>query len=81
MTKLCPSAQPGMENCTVLGVVQQEGPAPTLVYLNQKVPATPEVLALAAPLKPAGGFSSCRDVRGEENARTLTEPIASWRRA
>jgi hypothetical protein len=56
VTKLCPSAQPGMENCTVLGVVQQEGPTPTLVYLNQKVPATPEVLALAAPLKPTEVF-------------------------
>jgi hypothetical protein len=56
VTKLCPSAQPGMENCTVLGVVQQEGPTPMLVYLNQKVPATPEVLALAAPLKPTEVF-------------------------
>ncbi len=56
MSKLCPSAQPGMDNCTVLGVVQQDGPKPLLVYLNQHVRATPEVLAMAAPLKPTEVF-------------------------
>ena len=56
MSKLCPSAQPGMDNCRVLGVVQQEGPTPMLAYLNQHVPATPEVLAMAAPLKPTAVF-------------------------
>ena len=60
MSKLCPSAQPGMDNCRVLGVVQtdfqnevqQQGPTPRLVYLNELLPATDDVLALAAPLKP-----------------------------
>jgi hypothetical protein len=52
MSKLCPSAQPGMDNCRVLGVVQRDGPRPKLVYLNQSVPASQEILALAAPLKP-----------------------------
>jgi hypothetical protein len=57
MSKLCPSAQPGMENCRVLGVVLesalQEGkPAPRIVYLNELLPATNDVLALSAPLKP-----------------------------
>jgi hypothetical protein len=52
MSKLCPSAQPGMDNCRVLGVVQQGGATPRLEYLNQPVPATPEILALAAPLRP-----------------------------
>jgi hypothetical protein len=52
MSKLCPSAQPGMDNCRVLGVVQQEGPAPTIVYLSELLPATEDVLALSAPLKP-----------------------------
>jgi hypothetical protein len=56
MPKLCPSAQPGMENCKVLGVVQQDGPKPMLLYLNQPLPATPDVLALAAPLKPTEVF-------------------------
>jgi hypothetical protein len=56
MSKLCPSAQPGMDSCRVLGVVQREGPTPNLVYLNQILPANPEVLASAAPLKPMEVF-------------------------
>ena len=35
MAKLCPSAQPGMDQCRVLGVVQRDGPAPMLQYLNE----------------------------------------------
>ena len=34
MAKLCPSAQPGMENCKVLGVVQHDGPRPLLLHGN-----------------------------------------------
>ena len=56
MAKLCPSAQPGMEQCRVLGVVQRDGPVPLLQYLNQHVPATADVLAMAAPLKPTEVF-------------------------
>jgi hypothetical protein len=56
MSKLCPSAQPGMENCRILGVVlnevQRNGPNPRIVYLNELLPATADVLALSAPLKP-----------------------------
>lgn len=51
MSKLCPSAQPGMDGCRVLGVVQRDGPTPMLQYLSETLPATPEVLAMAAPLK------------------------------
>jgi hypothetical protein len=56
MQKLCPSAQPGMEGCRVLGVVQRDGPTPVLTYLNEHLPATAGVLALAAPLKPTEVF-------------------------
>jgi len=45
-----------MDNCRVLGVVQQDGPAPRLVYLNEILPATPDVLAMSAPLKPTEVF-------------------------
>jgi hypothetical protein len=45
-----------MDDCRVLGVVQQDGPAPRLVYLNQILPATDDVLALSAPLKPTEVF-------------------------
>ena len=51
MAKLCPSAQPGMDQCRVLGVVQRDGPTPMLEYLYEPLPATEEVLAMAAPLK------------------------------
>ena len=49
MSKLCPSAQPGMENCRILGVFQ---PGSTVVYLNEILPATEAVLAMAAPAMP-----------------------------
>ena len=52
MSKLCPSAQPGMEGCRVLGVVRHDSATPVLEYLSTRVPATPEVLAMAAPLQP-----------------------------
>lgn len=56
MSKLCPSAQPGMDRCRVLGLVQIKDSGTMLEYLNQPLPATPEVLALAAPLKPTEVF-------------------------
>jgi len=56
VSKLCPSAQPGMDRAMILGVVQQDGPRPVVEYLNARVPATPEVLAMAAPLKPTEVF-------------------------
>lgn len=56
MSKLCPSAQPGMDRCRVLGVVRQEGSTPILEYLNRFLPATTEILAMAAPLKPTEVF-------------------------
>jgi len=51
MSKLCPSAQPGMHRCRVLGVIRQEGASPMLEYLTENLPATPDILAMAAPLK------------------------------
>ena len=56
MSKLCPSAQPGMDRAMVLGVVRQAGPHPVVEYVNARIPATPEVLAMAAPLKPTEVF-------------------------
>ena len=54
--KLCPSAQPGMDNCRVLGVVQHDAPVPMLLYLQKPLPVTADVLAMAAPLKPTEIF-------------------------
>src|SRR5262249_38837610 len=52
----CPSAQPGMTDARVLGVVSGEADAPRLAYLNERVPATPELLAEAAPAEPGEVF-------------------------
>jgi len=45
-----------MDACRVLGVVQRDGPKPMLQYLNEPLPANPDVLALARPLKPTEVF-------------------------
>jgi len=45
-----------MDRATVLGVVQHDGDRPVVAYLNERVPATPEILALAKPLKPTEVF-------------------------
>lgn len=45
-----------MDPCRILGVVRQEGPTPRVVYLSQILPASDEVLAMAAPLRPTEVF-------------------------
>jgi hypothetical protein len=52
----CPSAQPGMGEVGVLGVVARDGAAPRLAYLEERVPVTPEILAAAAPAAVAEVF-------------------------
>jgi hypothetical protein len=55
-----------MDECTVLGVVQHDGPTHMLAYLDHRLPATPEVLAMAAPLKPTEVFrlaATCAESR------------------
>lgn len=55
-TLLCPSAQPGMENCQVLGVLEGDGDKPMLSYLNQHVAVTGEILSLAGEAAPREVF-------------------------
>jgi hypothetical protein len=45
-----------MADARVLGVVSGEDGAPRLAYLNERVPATPELLAEAAPAEPGEVF-------------------------
>lgn len=47
---MCPSAQPGMGDVQVLGVVMRDAEEPRLAYLDQPVAATPEMLAMAEPV-------------------------------
>jgi hypothetical protein len=49
---MCPSAQPEMEGSRVLGVVGGTADAPSLSYLNQYLPVSEEVIALAEPALP-----------------------------
>jgi hypothetical protein len=53
---LCPSSQPGVEGARVLGVVQQTGHGVEVTYLEEALPATPDVLAMASPLQPTEVF-------------------------
>jgi hypothetical protein len=46
----CPSAQPGMGDVQILGVISRDAEEPRLVYLDEAIPATPGTLELAAPL-------------------------------
>lgn len=49
---MCPSAQPEMQGSRVLGVVGGTADAPAVAYLNQFLPVTDEIIALAQPAKP-----------------------------
>lgn len=53
---LCPSAQPGMEESRVLGVVGRSSEAPQIAYLNERLEVTPDLLAMAAPAHPTQVF-------------------------
>src|ERR1019366_10763860 len=55
-TQLCPSSQPGVEGARVLGVVQHTASGPDVSYLDQPLPATPDVLAMAGPGQPTEDF-------------------------
>jgi hypothetical protein len=46
----CPSAEPGMTDLQVLGVISRDGEKPMLAYLDEPVGPAAEMLALAEPL-------------------------------
>jgi hypothetical protein len=46
----CPSAQPGMGDVQILGVISRDAEVPRLAYLDEAMPASPATLELAAPL-------------------------------
>lgn len=49
---LCPSSQPDIPGSAIFAVRTEAHGQPSLSYLDQAVPATPELLALTAPLDP-----------------------------
>jgi hypothetical protein len=54
--RLCPSAQPDTAGAVVLGVVDHAASPPEVQYLDEPMPVTPDVLALAAPVRPTEVF-------------------------
>jgi len=55
-TLRCPSAQPGMPDAQILGVVRANTPDPRIAYLNEPVTASADILAAAAPALPGEIF-------------------------
>ena len=49
---MCPSAQPGMKEARLLGVVTFDEDSPRVAYLNGVVPLTKEILASIQPAEP-----------------------------
>ena len=49
---MCPSAQPETPGALVLGVIDHDASPPEVQYLDQPQPVTPELLALAEPVRP-----------------------------
>jgi hypothetical protein len=49
---MCPSAQPGMKEPRLIGVAMFEQERPYVAYLNEPVPLSQEVLAMAGPANP-----------------------------
>ena len=55
-TFLCPSAQPDMAEARVIGVVERSADEPRVAYLNEPLPVTNELLAMAGSVKPTEVF-------------------------
>lgn len=73
MTLRCPSAQPGMPDAQVLGVVKRTAEGPRVAYVNGLAPVTDEVLDAAGPMPATTVLrfaarcetSACRHFNGE----------------
>ena len=52
-SQICPSAQPGMRDARVLGVIGGTPEAPLVSYLNDTLTLTDDVIALTAPAHPS----------------------------
>jgi hypothetical protein len=66
LTVMCPSAQPGMNELQLIGVVTFDEDAPRVAYLNETVPVTEELLASARPAEPREVFrmaGHCEELR------------------
>lgn len=62
----CPSAQPGMHNLRVIGVAQRGADGVRVVYLNEIVEASEDVLASTAPVHPTEVLRLAGDCRTDQ---------------
>lgn len=53
---MCPSAQPGMAEPRLIGVVTHEEDGPRVAYLAEQVPVTDELLVKIGPAEPSQVF-------------------------
>jgi hypothetical protein len=53
---MCPSAPPEIEGAVAFGVVDHSADTPEVLYFEEPLPVTPELLALASPLRPTEVF-------------------------
>jgi hypothetical protein len=80
---LCPSARPETPGAVIFGVVGGTVGEPVVTYLSRPLPATPEVVGLAAPVEPDEVFrfaapcaeDGCQHFR--ESACDLTARISN----
>ncbi len=85
---LCPSAQPEYPGSQVIGVVGGTADAPEVAYLTEPQPVTPELLALAQPVRPAEVFrfaapcihGGCPHYATEEAKCKIAEKVVRWER-
>ena len=63
---MCPSAQQGMKDLQLIGVVTFEEDEPRVAYLNESVPVTEDLLASVEPADPREVFrmaGHCEELR------------------
>lgn len=60
---MCPSAQPGMDQARVLGVVNRTPEGSRVSYLNAALPVTEEVLQLVSPAPLCACSGSLHDAK------------------
>jgi hypothetical protein len=52
----CPSAPPSIAGAVAFGVIDHSADQPEVLYLDQRLPVTPDLLELASPLEPTEVF-------------------------
>lgn len=83
---LCPSAQPDWEGAQVFAVVGGTPDKPETAYLDQALPVTDELLAMAGPVAPAEVFrfagpcanSACAHFNEDDQSCRLAEKTVRW---